>query len=141
MDTKNEKQKEKQVPLDTIVKRKVADWISWHEAQEKEEAIGGMGGFFNAGLIHPSQKDEVGMRWDDYINVWEDEAKPYAEAIREEVLEHGLKITGQGHQVSNVPLFDDGKVGCFSYRAWGDIMAAIWSEEEDKDYSYMDFYM
>jgi hypothetical protein len=32
-------------------------------------------------------------------------------------------------------------VATFSYRGWGDIMAAIWSEEENKDYNYMDFYM
>ena len=40
-----------------------------------------------------------------------------------------------------MPLFSDGKVATFSFRGWGDLMAAIWSEAEDKDYGYMDFYM
>jgi hypothetical protein len=28
-----------------------------------------------------------------------------------------------------------------TFRAWGDFMDAVWSEEEDRDMSYMDFYM
>ena len=40
------------------------------------------------------------------------------------------------------PVFDDGTVGSFSFRAWGDLMAAIWNTEENTNkYSYMDFYM
>lgn len=112
--------------------RKVVKWISFEDAEEREEAIGGLGGFFSNG-----------MRWKDYIEIWNDERVFYAEAIRKDVLKNNIKLTGQEHQESNngVPVFDDGKVGTFSYRAWGDLMAAIWSEEEDKDYHYMDFYM
>lgn len=119
-----------------VVRRKVTDWIDLGESEGKEEAIGGIGGFFNAGMIH-------GMRWKDYIEIWKDETKPYAEAIRKNVIENNIKITGEKHQSSSngVPLFDDGKIGSFSYRAWGDLMAAIWSEEESKDYNYMNFYM
>ena len=40
-----------------------------------------------------------------------------------------------------VPKSDDDTVGLFSFRSWGDLMAAIWSEEEDKDYDYLNFYM
>lgn len=132
-----------EVNVDLRVRRKVVDWISYDETNGKEVAIGGLGGFFNAGVIHPNQKEAVGMRWKDYIETFTDKGKPYAEAIRESVLERGSLMTGDQHQHSanGVPLFDDGKIGEFSYRAWGDIMAAIWSEKENKDYSYMDFYM
>jgi hypothetical protein len=51
-------------------------------------------------------------------------------------------MTGQEHQYnSGVPVFSDGKVATYTYRGWGDLMAAIWATEEDKDYHYMDFYM
>lgn len=135
----NEKPKidrtESEVNVKPLVRRQVVDWISWKDAEGKEEAIGGLGGYFNFST--------GGMRWKDYIDDYLDEVKPYAEAIRESVLQRGSLMTGDKHQHSanGVPLFDDGKVGCFSYRAWGDIMAAIWSEKENKDYNYMDFYM
>lgn len=121
-----------EVNVEPLVRRKVVDWINYDEIGEREEAIGGMGGFF-----------DDGMRWKDYIEIWLDEVKPYAEAIRESVLQRGSLMTGDQHQRSanGVPLFDDGKVGSFSYRAWGDLMAAIWSEAENKDYNYMAFYM
>ena len=40
-----------------------------------------------------------------------------------------------------VPLWSNGKVDTYSFRSWGDLMAAVWSTEENKDYGYMDFYM
>ena len=115
--------------------RKVIAWISYDNSRDKEEAVGGLGGYFN---FHKG-----GMRWKDYINNWSDKGKSYIEAIRESVLERGSLMTGAEHQgsLNGVPLFDDGKIGSFSYRAWGDLMAAIWSEAENKDYNYMDFYM
>lgn len=110
---------------------KVVDWIAYDNCGNYQDSVGGMGGFF---------KD--GMRWRDYIDRYTDEAKPYFEAIRKEVIEKNIKINGAGHQFcdNGVPLFEDNTVGTFSYRAWGDLMAAIWSEHEDKDYNYMDFY-
>lgn len=112
---------------------KVIKWISDNESYGKDVSVGALGGFF-----------ELGMRGQkDYFNDSTKESKPYVEAIRESVLEKGLKLTGEDHQssIEGVPLFEDGTIGSFSWRAWGDLMAAIWSEEEDKDYSYMDFYM
>lgn len=110
----------------------VVDWIPYEKASELPEAVGGLGGWF-----------DNGHRWADYIDGCSDEAKPYYEAIRKSVIERGLKLGGDEHQESDegCPLFSDGKSGTFSYRAWGDLMAAIWSEHENKDYSYMDFYM
>lgn len=110
---------------------KVVDWIAYADCENYTDSVGGLGGFF---------KD--GMRWKDFIGSYTDKAKPYYEAIRQDVIKKGIRITGERHQYSDngVPLFEDNTVGTFSYRAWGDLMAAIWSEHEDKDYCYMDFY-
>ena len=113
---------------------KVIDWLNTEEITETMPvSIGGLGGWFNW--------ESKGMRWKDYIESRSKEVVPYAEAIRESVLRYGFKFGGDDHQNYYIPLFEDGTIGCFGYRSWGDLMAAIWSEEEDKDYSYMDFYM
>ena len=111
---------------------KVKKWISYDDAEKYDESFGGLGGFF-----------KKGMRWIDYIGRIKDDVKPYAEAIKISVIKRGSLLTGDDHQYSSigVPLFDDNTVATFSYRAWGDLMAAIWSEEENKDYTYMDFYV
>lgn len=121
----------------------VVDWIGAGEADGKIVSIGGMGGWFNGGAIHGDPPKAEGHRWADYVDALKPELIPYAEAIRESVIELQLKITGEQHQYSEsgVPLFSDGTIGSFSYRAWGDIMAAIWSDIDDKDYDYMKFYM
>jgi hypothetical protein len=99
-----------------------------------EAPVGGLGGFF-----------QDGMRWEDYVGAHKEQDKviPYLNAIRECVLNLKIKHGGDWHQ--NDPegtfLFEDGTAPEFSFRAWGDLMAAIWSSEENKDYSYMDFYM
>ena len=101
----------------------------------KEQSLGWLGGWFNF--------EETGQRWKDYLEAFHPVAHPYLEAVRESVLEKSLRLTGQDHQQSDEgePKFSDGKVLSLSYRAWGDLMAAIWSEKENKDYNYMDFYM
>lgn len=112
---------------------KVKKWISYSESTGHEEApCGGLGGFF-----------DNGMRWKDYIECWKPISLPYIEALRKSIIERGLKITGADHQRDPdvVPVFSDNTVATYSYRAWGDLMAAIWSEEENADYCYMDFYM
>lgn len=122
---------------------KVIRWISRRESEKYKKSIGGLGGWFNAGYIHEDQKDQKGQRWKDFIEIWKEEVRPYFEAIRESVLEKRIKMTGEEHQygLDGIPLFEDNTVGCFSFRAWGDLMAAIWSEKENKDYTYMDFYV
>lgn len=90
-----------------------------------------LGGFF-----------QKGMRWKDFISHIDPEKIEYLEAIRKDVIAKGIRITGQQHQDCDdgTPLFNDYSIGIFSWRAWGDLMAAIWAEEEDKDCCYMDFY-
>jgi len=111
---------------------KVEKWCSDKEAEGMKMSVGGLGGWFGNG-----------HRWEDFIDIWHDEVKPYLEAIRTSVLENSYKFSGNYHQngPNGVPVFEDGTMGSFSFRAWGDLMAAIWSTEENKDYHYMDFYM
>ena len=110
---------------------KVVEWISDNDTADRDCSIGGLGGWFSEG-----------NRWEDYYDGMSDKLKPYALAIRESGIERGIRYTGHDHQNAEdgVPLFEDGTVGVFSFRAWGDFMAAIWSTEDNKDYSYMDFY-
>lgn len=110
----------------------VVKWIPYDHIDELTPTVGGMGGFFRNG-----------MRWKDYINCINDDYSTYYEALREEIISKALKQGGDWHQedAHGAPVFSDGVTGSFSYRAWGDLMAAVWSEYEKKDYHYMDFYM
>lgn len=125
---------------------KVVDWLDYEEIGERCASCGGMGGWFNSGHIFtdPEKYDPEthgkGQRWKDYLESRHPDEHPYVEAIRESVLVHKLRVNGSQHQNTHTPLFSDGTIGTFSFRGWGDLMAAIWSEEEDKDYTYMDFY-
>lgn len=121
---------------------KVEKWISYELATQEIEIgqlkvndIGGMGGWFNS-------RDE-GHRWKDYIKKFNKRQIPYIEALRQEIVQNRIKMPGSEHQErkDGVPVFSDNTVALYSYRAWGDLMAAIWSTEENKDYSYIDFYM
>lgn len=107
----------------------VVDWVRCGSG--RPDRFGGLGGFF-----------VLGMRWCDYLDALCEDGAAYAEALRSAILERKLKKTGHYHQNSyhGVPLFSDGTVAEFSFRAWGDIVAATWAEEEDQDYSYLDFY-
>jgi len=113
---------------------KIIKWITYSEARNKEEnGYGGLGGWF---------KD--GMRWKDYVESYIKEVRPDLEKLRKSIVKNGIRCTGEEHQHSNyksVPLWDNGKVDTYSYRAWGDLMAAVWSTEDNQDYSYMSFYM
>ncbi len=107
--------------------------ISWDEADipAGTAAIGWWGGFF-----------ENGMRWQDYLDAFNEKVHPYLEAARQSAIENRIKVTGEQHQYDGVtPVFSDGRYFQMTYRAWGDFMAAVWSEEEDRDLSYMDFYV
>ena len=108
---------------------KVVRWTSYDE--DLPNTIDEMGGFFSKG-----------MRWIDYAKIWTEEGLVFINAIREEILRIELKYAGAAHQYEpdGMPVFEDGTCARFSFRAWGDLMAAVWSEVENKDYSYMDFY-
>ena len=113
---------------------KVVKFVSYLESEEyKESPIGGLGGFFSNS-----------MRWEDYLEASNEVYHSILEVLRKAIIENDIKCTGAFHQSSSVkscPVFSDGTCATYSYRAWGDLMAAVWSSEDDKDYSYMDFYM
>jgi hypothetical protein len=115
-------------------KLKIVKWITNEEAQDKgENGLGGMGGFF-----------ENGMRWKDYKEQYVDEVYPMLETLRKSIIKNRIYWTGKAMQnngYKTVPLWSNGKVDTYSWRAWGDLMAAVWSEEDNTDYDYMSFYM
>lgn len=111
----------------------VARWVSYESAKDMDTAVDTMGGW-----VQP------GVRWDDYLKCWPDAPKPYIEALRSEIIKIKLRKGGDWHQYScaGVPVFEDDRVALFSYRGWGDLLAAVWNTEEvDAPYSYLDFYM
>lgn len=108
----------------------ITEWISFDEAKNRKlpESLGGLGGYF-----------EFGMRWKDY---WEPgQEPPHLIALRDSILKRGIREGGDWHQEEGVPVFSDGTHASFSYRAWADLLAAIWSENDNLDYRYTDFYM
>ena len=111
-----------------MTERSVVEWRAYDEDAKRE--IGGLGGWFNDG-----------HRWSDFAESVPPEHMPYYEAVRRAVVEGEIREGGDWHQDRGCPVFDDGTVLQCSYRAWGDLMAAIWSTEEDRDYSYIYFYM
>lgn len=108
----------------------VTKMIPYDEAEKLKQSIGGLGGFFMRG-----------MRWKDYCENSFCGGSPHIEAFREYIICNDIKHDGDWHQNGDAgaPLFSDGSAGTFSMRAWGDLMAAVWSEHEDRDYCYVDF--
>jgi hypothetical protein len=118
---------------ETQDQRRVIGWVAYESVSEKGlPQIGGWGGFI-----------ACGHRWKDFIDGHDGRCAAYYEALRQELVAIKLKRGGDWHQNSDrgVPVFDDGTVALLTFRAWGDLLAAAWAEHEDKDYSYMDFYM
>ena len=113
--------------------RRVIGWVSTHSIEGRDlPDVGGWGGDI-----------EKGDRWKDYIALVAADFVAYHEGLRREILARSLRRGGDWHQYSlaGVPVFNDGAIGTFSFRAWGDLMAAIWADVDGRDYSYMDFYM
>lgn len=99
-----------------------------------EDNLGGLGGFFN---MHVG-----GQRWHDYISRWPVISRPYIEALRAHIVANRIRRGGFWHQdssVSGVPHFDDGTCFQASMRGWGDLLAAVWSQEDGRDYCYTYF--
>lgn len=122
----------------------VVDWINYNfESESFDISVSGSGGWFNFDVFAlEGEQNSFGHRWQDLLDIYDEEYYPYLEAIRESVLENTLKLNGSQHENSDhgVPLFNDNTICILSWRAWGDLMAAIWSEFDNKDYTYMEFY-
>lgn len=71
------------------------------------------------------------------------EVREIVQLIGDEFVKNGYAFSGQEHQnaLTGVPVFSDGTCLRASMRAWGQIMAAIFSAVEGINLSYMDFYM
>lgn len=113
---------------------RVEAWISSAEAESHAESVGGLGGWFGSdGQTHT---------WQDYLDHWQPAVHPYLQALKDDVLASGRFICGNNHQddPDGTPLFDDGTVGSFSFRAWGDLMAAIATVKDGQPHNYMEFY-
>lgn len=76
-------------------------------------------------------------------NCYDEKFREIMQLIGEEVVKHGYSFSGQDHQnePTGVPVFSDGTCLRASMRAWGYIMAAIYSAIEDTEVTYMDYYM
>lgn len=154
----------------TIEEVRVVDWVDYDT--DHEESIGGLGGWFNAHMIHGPRKinyrangaakirwqyclyDRLPPRlqrfwinlmnshtWEDYLQALPMRERPYARGLRSAILSEEIRITGDRHQNDGwTPLFADGTVGRFSYRSWGDLMAAIYTTKKEP-LTYMAFYM
>ena len=124
--------------------------VGWDYFEDLEgsakHSIGGLGGWF--GYSEGNNEKRIRHRWKDYIEYYDEEERVYREAMRVAILdmyesaEEASVHTGNYHQNADdgCPMFSDGTVALFSMRAWGDFMAAVWSEKDDKDYCYIDFY-
>ena len=76
-------------------------------------------------------------------NVEGPELREIVQLIGDECVKNGYAFSGQDHQnaETGVPVFSDGTCLRASMRAWGQIMAAIYSAVDGIELSYMDFYM
>lgn len=63
--------------------------------------------------------------------------------IRREIAENNYVFSGAEHQNSStgVPVFSDGTCFRASMRAWGQVMASVYSGADGEKLSYMNFYM
>lgn len=66
------------------------------------------------------------MKVEDFVHRYGEEARKYVKALLSYLKEHKVKISGFEHQLNGVPLYNDSTVSRFSFRAWGDVMSAIW---------------
>jgi hypothetical protein len=111
---------------------RVIDWVMDDDdrVQNAECSVGGMGGWVD------------GEQWPEFIDAVKEEKRPYYEALRKSIIERRIWKAGDWHQRdAGTPLFSDGTVGSFTFRSWGDLLAAIWNGALDRtDLSYMSFY-
>jgi hypothetical protein len=112
--------------------------VTWQSYDTLETLEG-----FNLDNLGGSYSFKEGMRWLDYLAGYAPEWHPYVEAIRHAIIEGKVWAGGDWHQDSShgVPVVAGGHfMGC-GFRSWGDLLAAVWSSELNRDFSYMDFYM
>ena len=114
---------------------KVIKFLTWDEIDGlEEEGYGGLGGDF-----------KKGMRWKDYINQFKDEYIADLENLKLAIVDNRIRYSAMEYRINSkpcraIPLWDNGKIDTYTMRGFCDLMAAIWSQEDNNDYGYMDFY-
>src|ERR1700733_6780739 len=117
----------------------VDKWITYADADGKDEnGLGGWGGWFGYDNSQGAQGDPwrtAHHRWSDYLDNFDPEIHPMLEELRGSIIANKIRCTGCEPQFGDaaVALWSNGKVDTYSFRAWGDLMAAVWSTEDDKD--------
>jgi hypothetical protein len=63
--------------------------------------------------------------------------------VQQEIADKGYLFAGEQHQnsLTGVPVFNNGTCFRASMRAWGSLMAMIYTGPNGEELSYMDFYM
>ena len=133
-------------------------WVNYNDDYPENE-LGGLGGWFNShyvrgykeefiydkkgkivGVEKIDKDDVLDNTFEDYLNKFSEDIHPYILALRDEIISKDHRFTAPLHQTVMTPLFSDGTVSRFSYRAWGDFMAAVYTTEENP-IDYMEYYM
>lgn len=125
------------------------EWIPDDDQAARYEALPGvwtMGGWFgwtrDVGTNRQRDKPSYSHTWQDYLNRCHTRAWPYLEALRADLDRHSEEITGTEHQSEDrpyVPLFDDTYVLMMSFRAWGDLMAAVMTARTGEGHDYTQY--
>ena len=103
---------------------------AWVDYGDSSDQFGWLGGYFNT---------EEGHTWDSYLEQICSWYRPHVVALREEIRAKNLRLCGNEHHgPGGVPKFSDGTCLQLTFRAWGDLMAAAWSDIEEAN--YMDYY-
>jgi hypothetical protein len=112
--------------------------VTWQSYDSLDTHEGGV----NLDDLGGSYSFEKGMRWPDYVAGYAAEWQPYMEAIRHSIIKRAVWAGGDWHQYSanGVPVVGGHFMSC-TFRSWGDLVAAVWSSELNRDFSYIDFYM
>jgi|SRR5690554_2559666 len=80
---------------------------------------------------------EGGYTWDEYLDTFKSKFKPHFELIRKAIEKLDWVGKTAGEMANDVEfVFSDGVIIAFTWRAWGDLMAAI----VDKGENYMKYY-
>lgn len=98
---------------------------------------------FNLDNLRGSYSFKERMRWPDYLAGFAAEWHPYVEAVRQSIVANNVWAGGNWHQysVAGTPVVAGEHFMACSFRSWGSLLAAVWSSELNRDFSYMDFYM
>lgn len=127
----------------------IVEWITQGDVGDRddldhERAMGGMGGWFGYKQAKDRAEGEGlthnGDRWKNYLAAMSPSIHVYLELWRSAVIARGLRHGGFWAQHGDsVAVYSDGRYTDPGMRCWGDMMAAVWSEHENKNYGYADF--